>query len=53
MLSLGASKHWTFALETLTGEKSVSAEAIFEYFKPLQDWLIKENSKFPDDLPGF
>lgn len=53
MLEMGASKHWSIALETLTGETEVKADAIFEYFKPLQDWLINENSKFFDDLPGF
>ncbi|RNA14455.1 angiotensin-converting enzyme-like [Brachionus plicatilis] len=53
MLEMGASKHWSIALNTLTGETEVTADAIFEYFEPLQDWLQEENSKFLDDIPGF
>lgn len=53
MLELGSSKHWTYALRLLTNEDKVSSDAVFEYFKPLEEWLIKENSKYPDDLPGF
>jgi hypothetical protein len=53
MLSLGASKHWTVALETLTGQTKMSAQPLLDYLKPLADWLVKENAKYPDDLPGF
>jgi hypothetical protein len=45
MLELGASKHWSYALKTLSNENVVSADAIIEYFKPLQQWLEKENLK--------
>lgn len=45
MLELGASKHWSYALEKFTGETEVSAEAILKYFQPLSDWLDKQNLK--------
>lgn len=44
-LSLGSSKHWTEALDIITGERELSADAILEYFKPLHEFLIEENSK--------
>jgi hypothetical protein len=53
MLTLGNSKHWTIALETLTGQKKMSAQPVFDYFKPLIEWLKNENAKYPNDLPGF
>lgn len=43
MLSLGSSKPWPDAMEVLTGEREMSADAILEYFKPLYDWLVEEN----------
>ncbi|XP_058820823.1 angiotensin-converting enzyme-like [Topomyia yanbarensis] len=45
MLSLGASKPWPDAMEILTGERKMSADAILEYFKPLHDWLSQENKR--------
>jgi peptidyl-dipeptidase A len=53
MLSLGSSKHWTHALKLLTGEDSIKADAILEYFKPLHDWLIAENAKHPNEHVGW
>lgn len=44
-LSLGASKHWKVALHALTGEDDLSAEALLEYFKPLQEFLHKANAE--------
>jgi peptidyl-dipeptidase A len=43
MLSLGASKPWQDALFELTGERSMDASAILEYFAPLQKWLQDQN----------
>lgn len=43
MLSLGSSKPWPDAMEVLTGERKMNADAILEYFKPLHDWLVEEN----------
>lgn len=45
MLSLGSSKPWPDAMEVLTGERKMNADAILEYFKPLQDWLVEENKR--------
>ena len=53
MLKLGASKHWSYALRGLSGEKEVKADPIFEYFEPLIKWLQIENSKYSDNSPGF
>ena len=47
-LSLGLSKHWTEALESLTGTPEVSAQPILDYFKPLMDYMKKENGKQRD-----
>ncbi|CAG0887268.1 unnamed protein product [Cyprideis torosa] len=38
-LRKGYSQHWTKTLEELTGSSEMSAEAILEYFKPLDDFL--------------
>ena len=43
MLALGASKPWPEALEALTGERTMDAGALLEYFAPLQAWLKAQN----------
>jgi len=43
MLSLGVSKPWQQALETLTGEKQLDATALADYFAPLKTWLDEQN----------
>ncbi|CAF0741030.1 unnamed protein product [Brachionus calyciflorus] len=48
MLELGASKHPSISLKVLTNQTQISTDAILEYFKPLQEWLIKENFKYSD-----
>jgi len=45
MLSMGQSKPWPEALETLTGEKSMDSSAIADYFAPLKAWLDEQNKK--------
>jgi peptidyl-dipeptidase A len=45
MLKLGASKHWHYALKQLTGEKTLNANALFDYFMPLKEYLESENQK--------
>lgn len=42
-LELGYSKHWGVALKELTGSEEMTADAILEYFKPLQDFLKEQN----------
>lgn len=45
-LKLGSSKHWKEVLKVITNEESeLSAEAILDYFKPLHEFLKKENHK--------
>jgi peptidyl-dipeptidase A len=43
MLSMGQSKPWPEALETLTGEKQMDASALADYFAPLKTWLDEQN----------
>lgn len=43
-LELGMSKHWSEALKEMTGETEISGAALMEYFKPLYEYLKKENS---------
>jgi peptidyl-dipeptidase A len=42
MLSLGLSRPWPEALETLTGSKQMDATAILDYFAPLSKWLDEQ-----------
>lgn len=44
-LSLGTSRHWSEALEAMTGERKQSGKALLEYFEPLYKYLKEENSK--------
>ena len=47
-LSLGSSKHWSFALKEMTGEEKLDASALLEYFQPLHDYL-RELRKLDED----
>jgi peptidyl-dipeptidase A len=42
MLSMGESKPWPDALESLTGTKQMDATAIVDYFAPLKTWLDQQ-----------
>jgi peptidyl-dipeptidase A len=42
MLSMGQSRPWPDALETLTGAKQMDATAILDYFAPLSKWLDEQ-----------
>jgi peptidyl-dipeptidase A len=44
MLEMGKSKPWPDALEALTGERTIDAAAIMEYFAPLKKWLDEQNA---------
>ncbi|NXI50563.1 ACE2 enzyme, partial [Chloroceryle aenea] len=44
LLSLGRSKPWTQALESITGEKYMNAAPLLHYFEPLYKWLQESNS---------
>ena len=43
VLAMGASKPWPEALEALTGERQLDANAIADYFAPLKAWLDEQN----------
>lgn len=42
-MALGASVHWSEALEQLTGETELNATALLEYFEPLHRFLREAN----------
>lgn len=45
-LSLGLSRHWSETLSILTdGDTELSADAMLEYFEPLDTFLKKENQR--------
>lgn len=44
-LKLGFSKPWPEAMELITGQPNMSADALMSYFEPLMTWLVKENEK--------
>lgn len=49
-LALGSSKHWSEALKEMTGDTKISAAAIREYFKPLEDFLKEVNDRSNDEI---
>ena len=42
-LEMGASKPWPDAMQALTGERTMDAGALLEYFAPLKAWLDEQN----------
>ncbi|NXA93401.1 ACE enzyme, partial [Melanocharis versteri] len=44
-LKLGFSKPWPEAMQHITGQPNMSAEALLSYFEPLMAWLEEENQK--------
>ncbi|GAU88090.1 hypothetical protein RvY_00850-2 [Ramazzottius varieornatus] len=44
-LSLGSSEPWQVAMKKLTGQEKMDAGPLMKFFKPLQDWLRKENDR--------
>ena len=47
MLSMGQSRPWPDALETLTGSRVMDATAILDYFAPLKQWLDEQTKGQP------
>jgi peptidyl-dipeptidase A len=43
MLSLGKSQPWPDALEAISGQRTMDATAILDYFAPLKKWLDEQN----------
>lgn len=44
MLEMGMSKPWPEALQVLTGESTMDATAVLDYFAPLKKWLDDQNA---------
>lgn len=51
LMAPGASKDWRDALKETTG-RELDGQAMIEYFKPLQDWLVEQNKGRAATLPG-
>ncbi|XP_056404141.1 angiotensin-converting enzyme isoform X2 [Hyla sarda] len=49
-MKLGNSKPWPEVMQAITGNTTMSAEPLLEYFKPLIDWLDQENGKNGETL---
>ena len=47
MLAAGQSRPWQETLGAMTGEKSLDASALVEYFQPLAVWLERQNKGKP------
>jgi peptidyl-dipeptidase A len=47
MMEMGQSKPWPDDLEALTGERQMDANALREYFAPLEKWLNEQNKGKP------
>ncbi|WP_394393109.1 M2 family metallopeptidase [Shewanella woodyi] len=45
MLEMGQSQPWPEALAVVTGSKEMDANAVLDYFAPLQTWLNEQNSQ--------
>ena len=43
MLELGCSRPWPDALDAVTNQRQMDANAIRDYFAPLQKWLDQQN----------
>jgi peptidyl-dipeptidase A len=44
MLEMGMSKPWPEALKAMTGEDTIDAAALMDYFAPLKKWLDEQNA---------
>lgn len=49
-MKLGNSKPWPEVMKAITGNTSMSAEPLLEYFKPLIDWLDEQNKNNGETL---
>jgi peptidyl-dipeptidase A len=47
MLAMGLSKPWQDALQEIAGKREMDANAIRDYFAPLQKWLDEQNKGKP------
>jgi peptidyl-dipeptidase A len=42
-MAMGQSLPWQDAFENLTGSRDLSGSSVMNYYKPLKDWLDKQN----------
>ena len=42
-MAMGSSQPWQDAMEVMTGQRTLDALAIADYFAPLKTWLDKQN----------
>lgn len=49
-MKLGNSKPWPEVMKAITGNTTMSAEPLLEYFKPLIDWLDEQNKNNGETL---
>ena len=47
MMEAGQSKPWQETLYAMTGERTMDAGALLEYFAPLKEWLDRQNQGKP------
>lgn len=48
LLSGGSKLPWDDSLEIITGTRRMTVEPFLKYFKPLEDWLNRENERNGD-----
>jgi peptidyl-dipeptidase A len=51
LMAPGASRPWRDVLRETTG-RELDAQAMVEYFQPLHDWLVEQNSGRTHTLPA-
>jgi len=52
LFNVGSSQSWPDVLKEMTGNTTIDAEALLEYFKPLHSWL-EEANKMANDCIGW
>jgi peptidyl-dipeptidase A len=45
MLQMGSSKPWPDVIQTITGNRTMSAQPLIDYFQPLITWLKEQNKE--------
>ncbi|XP_053409042.1 angiotensin-converting enzyme-like isoform X1 [Mercenaria mercenaria] len=50
MLKMGSSRPWPEAMEVMTGQRKMDAGPLMDYFRPLINWLEKQNYQ---ERPGW
>ena len=44
MLRMGRSRQWPEVMFAMTGSREIDASALLDYFRPLYEWLVRENA---------